>query len=58
MGEEQMRSLKVSDMPMLSRPDLICFGEQNFPAMSSFCKNRDLIRRLQSMGSDLELRSS
>jgi hypothetical protein len=53
-----MRSLKVSDMPMLSRPDLICFGEHNFPAMLSFYKNRDLIRRLQSMGSDLELRSS
>jgi hypothetical protein len=58
MEEERMRSLKVSDMPMLSRPDLICFGEHNFPVMLSFSKSRDLIRRLQSMGSDLELWSS
>jgi hypothetical protein len=58
MEEERMRSLKVSDMPMLSRPDLICFGEHNFPVMLSFSKSRDLIRRLQSMGSDLEFRSS
>jgi hypothetical protein len=46
MEEERMRSLKVSDMLMLSRPDLICFGEHNLPVMLSFYKSSDLIRRL------------